>query len=283
MAPGWKFNIKRLSCIALLLLVAIIIKMTFAHSGYSNQQNHPANMQFQENEAAAPEWKVEFDKADDLIEKREIEASTLPEAISILTRLTRRFPNVANIWALLAKGYYYSGRLSTGKPKMLDDYQRGLSAAQRSVAINPNNAEGNFWYGVNLGRISTTRWGFSQLKNVKEIIFRMRRVIEIDPDFGDGAPYIVLGRVYLETPGRPFSIGSRQKALQNLKKALEIKPSYYETHFYLMELYELEGKRELASMEADWLIKDGFHNSYPISAHTIKRKAQEILAKYRGK
>lgn len=283
MAPFLKSNTNQLLVITLLLSATIAVKITAAYSTHSNQQSNHTNTQTQADDATSPGWRSDFEKADRMIEKRETEASSLPEAISMLTQLAKRFPHISEIWALLAKGYYYSGSLSTSKSKMLDDYQRGLHAAKKSIEINPKNVDGHFWYGVNLGRTSTTRWGFSQLRNVREIIFRMQKVIELDPNFADGAPYLVLGRVYLEAPGRPFSIGSRKKALQNLQKALRIRPSYYETHFYLMELYELEGERELASVEADWLVNDEFHNSYPISAQSIKRKAQEILAKYRRK
>lgn len=275
-----KFRITHLSSVILLVAITLTAKPTFA---YSLKSNRPDVDSVGTKQTSTPTREAELERAEHLIDKREIESSAIPETISILTELTRRYPNNADAWALLSRSYYYSGNLSTSKSKVLDDYKRGLEAAKRSVEINPDHVKGNFWYGVNLGRVSTTKWGFGQLKNVKEIVFRMRKVIELDQNFGDGAPYLVLGRVYLEAPGRPLSIGSREKALQNLKKALELKPSNYETHFYLMELYELQGKRDLASLEADWLVKDEFHNSYPISAKTMKRKAQEILTKYRRK
>lgn len=279
------FNFKYISIYIIAILAIYILTLAIpdlhASSPSSSLQKFTAQKYNNTHSHHKLDMKSELENVEKLIEKRELEASALPEAISKLEILSKLYKHNTYVFAQLAQAYYYSATLSSSAAKKLDDFYRGLEAAKKSTDIDPDNLEGNFWYGINLGRVASTKSDISQIKNIKEIVKSMERVLEKDPHFMAGGPYLVLGRVYLEAPGMPISIGDKEKALQYFKKALELDESYYETHYYLMEFYAVDGKMELAVAEAKWLSKSDFHNSYPISAQNIKRKAQEIIAKYR--
>ncbi|MFC2075176.1 TRAP transporter TatT component family protein [Bdellovibrionota bacterium] len=232
---------------------------------------------------AGVDWKAELIRIDGVINERELRSDALPQAIAELTAYHERYPRQADVLSRLAKCYYFIGKFSQSKKKKLDAYKRGFDYSQKALAIEPNHLEGNFWHGINIGRYSSTKGALSALNNVRKIVASMEKVISIDPKFKNAGAHIVLGRVYLEAPGRPFSIGNKKKALEHLQKAKELDPNYYETRLYLMELYDKQKKSKLAKAEAEWIITTPFEDKWPVSARRVKEKAQELLKKYRNK
>ena len=158
-----------------------------------------------------------------------------------------------------------------------------MEYARKAIALDPKSAEGQLWYGINLGSYHSTKGAISSLNSVMKIVRTMEKVIALDPKVRKGAAYIVLGRVYYEAPGRPLSVGNTKKAVEYLEKAKQLDENYYETRFLLMEIYQEKGSTEQAKLEAEWLIKSDFDQTYPVSAAPIKKSAQELLDKYRNK
>jgi len=232
---------------------------------------------------AIVDWENEMTRLDALINQRELQSDALAKAISQLETLHDRFPSQADVLSRLAKSYYFIGKFSHAKKLKLDAFKRGRDYAKKGLRINPDHIEANFWYGINLGRYSSTKGGLRALNALREIVSSMKKVISINPKFKNAGAYIVLGRVYFEAPGRPFSVGNKKRAVEHLEIAKKLAGDYYETHAYLMEVYEKLGKMKLAKAEAEWLTATPFEKRWPISAKPIKKKAQEFLQSSRNK
>ena len=87
-------------------------------------------------------------------------------------------------------------------------------------------------WGLARGKFAAARSGAAA--RVRDL---SQTVIEIDPLFEEGAGYRILGRLHSEAPSIVFITGwvSREKALQNLRRAHQIAPSHPTNSFFLAE------------------------------------------------
>ncbi|HLB59401.1 MAG TPA: hypothetical protein VJL87_04895, partial [Bdellovibrionota bacterium] len=75
-------------------------------------------------EAPVIDWKTELQNIDPLIEKRELDASAIPQAISQLQKLEKTSPSNPEIYAQLARAQYFLGQYSSSREKKLYEFRR---------------------------------------------------------------------------------------------------------------------------------------------------------------
>jgi len=93
------------------------------------------------------------------------------------------------------------------------------------------------------------------LKIVEEIEREFKAARDLDAGFDFAGPERNLGLLYLDAPGWPMSIGSRNKARQHLQKAVELSPDFPDNRLSLLEAYLKWGEKksvdaQLESVEA---------------------------------
>ncbi len=121
-----------------------------------------------------------------------------------------------------------------------DDAQRaalagqGIAASRRAIQIHSNSAAAWFYLGVNLGQLARTKL-FTALGLLDEMESAWERSIAIDPRFHFAAAERSLGLLYLDAPGWPVSLGSRNKARRHLQNAVTLSPEYPENHLCWLE------------------------------------------------
>src|ERR1051326_2638785 len=108
---------------------------------------------------------------------------------------------------------------------------------------------------MNLGQLAQTR-GLGALKLVKQMEGEFTIAKDLDEHFDYAGPDRNLGLLYLGAPVLA-SIGSRSKARQHLKRAVELAPEYPENRLNLIEAYSKWGDRhdatrELKALEEGW-------------------------------
>ncbi len=143
----------------------------------------------------------------------------------------------------LAMAWYWLG-LNAPEGKDLEPFEKAVNAAKRAVEINPDSLPGHYWLGVAYGVYGKAKGIMKSLALVDPIKEEMNWVLAKDPNYEKGGPQRVLGRLYFKLPG--LFGGDTDKAIANLKQAVQIGPERWINHLYLAEVYLKEGEKPQA-------------------------------------
>jgi tetratricopeptide (TPR) repeat protein len=142
--------------------------------------------------------------------------------------------------------------------------ERGTRAGEIAIRLADDRPEGHFWLAANMGRLAESYGLVQALKYRGRIRDELERVVTIDSAWEGGAADAALGQWYATVP-RLFG-GSRQKAEQHLRLALEHDANNTSALSFLGEMLTAEGKtveaRDLlrrvidAPFDADWAPED---------------------------
>ncbi len=196
------------------------------------------------------------------------------EAITCYERIFAATPG-DEIAVRLAKSYYWLGA-HAAKDKQIELFQKGIDWSKKAIEINPKNAGGHFWLGVNNSKYGEARGILKSLFLVGPIIDSMQQVIAIDPGYEYGGPYRVLGRVYFKLPR--FAGGGINKSIENLKKSLEYAPNISTTHLFLAESYMAQKEYQLAQQELNIILSTPAMPGLEPEFNADKEEARRLLA-----
>ena len=154
------------------------------------------------------------------------------------------------VWKLM-RAFYFKGHYCTDNvdlQKKIFDLgkewgQTGLNEFPESIGVHLWTAI--LWgvWGEAYGTFAAAREGVAG--KIRE---HSEKVIEIDPDYKQGAGYRVLGRLHFKAPKIPFILGwpSKKKAVEYLEKAYKISPDHIMTTQYLAEALWERGQKDRA-------------------------------------
>ena len=134
----------------------------------------------------------------------------------------------------LSRSLYWIGR-EEPKEKKLAIYTEAMEAAKKGVELAPNEAPPHYWLAVVYGLYGQEKGIMQSLNLIDPIKQECQAVMKIDPAYSGGGAYMVLGRLYFKVPG--LFGGSNKKAIQNLKKAIELGPDRLLNYVYLADVY----------------------------------------------
>ena len=126
-------------------------------------------------------------------------------------------------------------------------FQKGIDRAKAALNQDNNLVQAHFWLGVNYGSYGEAKGILKSLFLVKPIREEMETVIKLDPTYGGGGGYRLLGVIDYKVPG--IAGGSNKRALENLKKAQEIAPNNPFNIYYMAEYYFNDGDKSKAKSE----------------------------------
>ena len=131
---------------------------------------------------------------------------------------------------------------------------QGVAACRQLIAQAPRRVEGHYYLGLNLGELARTET-VRALKRVREMEQEFKTALTLDPQFDYAGPDRALGLLYQDAPGWPVSLGSRKRAREHLRQAVELAPGFPENRLCLLEALlewgDLKAARaELAATEA---------------------------------
>lgn len=117
----------------------------------------------------------------------------------------------------LAKFNYYLGAHSPDSSEQGKAFHDGIEAGKLAVKLQDGRPDGHFWLGANYGGSAniSTLTGLSAFDDIKS---QMESVIKLDEGYQSGSAYMVLGRLYLESPG--LIGGDTTKAIEYMEKGL---------------------------------------------------------------
>src|SRR4051794_24376965 len=155
--------------------------------------------------------------------------------------------------------------------------ERGMTAAQQAIALQPNRPEGHFWLAADMGTMAEgfgLRAGLKYRKPVKD---ELETVLRLDPAFMDGSADRVLGRWYFRVPG--LFGGSSKEAEAHLLASLKYDDRSTITHYFLAELYQDQGRRGEARGELQKVLDAPLSAAWGPEDEEYKAKARALLAR----
>jgi tetratricopeptide (TPR) repeat protein len=215
-------------------------------------------------------------KCDTLFKERE-DPAKLREAVKSLAAV--RNPNARNYeveWKF-AKYNYFLGRRVTDEKEKEKTFEDGKLAGRIASRIEPNKADGYFWYAANLGELAKLSPVTVGVKSVGDIREAMNKVIEIDPKYQNASAYDGLAQVELSTAG--LMGGKPEKAVEYLETALKIEDDNSYLHLRLAEAYLATGKKDEAKKQLEYLLKMKPHPDYLPEHNETVEKAKKMLEK----
>jgi tetratricopeptide (TPR) repeat protein len=212
-------------------------------------------------------------KADELFRQR-TDPEKLREAVKLLA--AARDPNRRNYeteWKF-AKFNYFLGKQTANEEESEKAFEAGVKAGKIASHIEPEKPDGYFWQGANLGEQAKRAPLTKGLTTIGEIRRIMHKVIELDPEYQNGSAYVALGQIELATR---LTGGKAEKAIEYLKKAVEIEPENAYAQLYLAEAYLAVQKDAEAKKHLDYILQMKPHPEYLPEYNESQEKAKRLL------
>ena len=212
---------------------------------------------------------------DRLYADREHLASATEAARIWEARLAKDPRDFESAWKLARACYWLGGHVAPNEQRK--QFERGIDAANKAVALQPNRAEGHFWLAADMGAMAE---GFGLRAGIKyrgPIKKALETVLMIDAGFLQGSADRALGRWYLKVP-RLFG-GSKDKSVEHLKRSLGYDANSTATHFFLAETYLEMDKKDDARRELQAVFAAPLNPEWTPEDKEFKEKAAALLKK----
>jgi len=157
----------------------------------------------------------------------------------------------------------------------VEAFEKLAARADELVAGHPGSAELLIWNGIIKSSFAGARGGLGALGLAKAARSSLEAAMSVDDRALDGSAYTSLGTLYYKVPGWPMGFGSDKKAVQLLRKALEINPDGIDSNYFYAD-YLLQ-KKEYEEAER-YLLKAQQAAPRPDRPVADEGRQQEILA-----
>ena len=131
-------------------------------------------------------------------------------------------------------------------------YEALIERADKAAAENAGSAEILVWNGIIKSAFAGVKGGVGALSYAKQAKKSLEASLDIDDHALDGSAYASLGTLYFKVPGWPLGFGNDKKAVQFLKRALEMNPNGIDPNYFYADY--LREKKDFESAE-EYLLK----------------------------
>lgn len=122
------------------------------------------------------------------------------------------------LWRLARACFWMAENLSESSPR-LDYASRGRDYAEQALKGARQPVEAYYYLALNLGKMAEAT---SSLKWIKPMLVAAEQAARIDASYDQAGPLRLMGKVYTMAPAWPISVGSPEKAIEVLQKAVAI-------------------------------------------------------------
>lgn len=214
---------------------------------------------------------------DRLYAAREQLASVRQAADIWEARLSANARDFESAWKLARACYWLGGHVPAAEQRQ--QFERGIKAATRAVELEPERPEGHFWMAADMGAMAESFGLRAGIRYRGPIKTALETVLRIDPSFQQGSADRALGRWYFKVP-RLFG-GSKDKAVEHLKRSLGYAPDSTATHYFLAETYLDSDRQDDARRELQLVLDAPLHPEWTPEDREFKQKAKELMARIR--
>ena len=186
----------------------------------------------------------------------------------------------------LLKSYYFKAKFTeSDKDKKKEILKKGKSLGQDLIERNLESVDYIYWYLVNLGSWAEV---YGVLSAAREgVADKMRtyskKIIEMDPNYEDGAGYFMLGAVHYKSPYIPFLLSwpSNSDAIKWLELAYNTGESKIAQAVYLAMAYKKDGQKNKAIEFLDKVMSLSPSSEYFASDWEWIKKAKILSLEYK--
>jgi len=214
---------------------------------------------------------------DFLYAQRERLASAMQAAEIWERRLAANPADFDSAWKLARAAYWLGGHVDNDKRRA--QYERGMDAARRAVALKPDRPEGHFWLAADMGAMAESFGLVAGIRYRGPVKRELESVLRLDPSFQQGSADRALGRWYDKVP-RLFG-GSNDKAVQHLQRSLAYDPGSAASHFFLAEVFVDMNRRDDARAELQKVLDAPLHSDWVPEVKEFRQKAAALLDRLR--
>jgi len=183
-----------------------------------------------------------FDDPDRLYAEREDVTKALAAANIWERRLAAHPGDFESAWKLARACYWLGSHVATDQRRPQLD--RGIEAARRAIAAEPQQPAGHFWLAATMGAMAEIAGMRAGLRYRGEIKRELEQVLALDPAYENGSADRALGRWYFKVPG--LFGGDDRKSLEHLKRSLTYDPDSAASWSFMAETLRELGKRDEA-------------------------------------
>jgi tetratricopeptide (TPR) repeat protein len=160
------------------------------------------------------------------------------------------FPVVPNHYEIAwktARMVYFIGNYGIGEKAFVDTedgiklFEYGYKAGKIAVDLKPKEADGQFWYAIDMGSYGLAYGVFAAASHARDGMHALEQVmISTKPDYQWYGSYRILGKYYEELPG--IFGGSNKKALALITAATTKAPQFSNNWVFLGQFYNKTGE-----------------------------------------
>ena len=148
-----------------------------------------------------------------------------------------------------------SAEFATNHTQRASLAEQGIAACRLAIARESNSAPAHYYLAMNFGQLARTK-GLGALRLVSQMEREFSRARDLDEHLDCAGPDRNLGQLYRDAPVIG-SVGSRTRAREHLKRAVELVPQFPENQLNLIEAYlnwgdRTSAYRQLQTFEALW-------------------------------
>lgn len=96
----------------------------------------------------------------------------------------------------------------------------------KAVRLNDESADAHYWLSVGYAKWSEANGILDSLFYADDILEELNKTIAIRPSLFYGIAWAIRAKVYDFAPGWPLSVGNKERAYQDIRKALEYGPGF---------------------------------------------------------
>ena len=213
-------------------------------------------------------------QAENLFRQR-ADLAKLREAVKLLGAARNMDNRNYDVEWRFARLNYFLGKQTTDAKESEAAFADGLQAGRIASRIEPNKADGFFWYGANLGEQAKRSPVTVGIKAIDEIRATLNKVIEIDPKYESASAYVGLAQIELKAG--LLGGGKAEKAVELLEKALELEKNNTYIYLYLGEAYLAVGRDAEARKHLEYLLKMKPDAEYMFEYNETTARAKKLL------
>ena len=200
-------------------------------------------------------------------------------AYNILDSLFKTHPEEPEVIWKYAHFCYNRGSDAKDKKEKMKWFIKGKEVCEKLIKKYPEHPELHYWYAVNRAKEGEMRGVMSSLFMVDDLKREANLVLNLYPKHA-GA-HVLLGGIYGALPG--FAGGSRDKAIQHYKKAIQNDSTYVAAYIRLAEGLIKKKRYKEAREVLERLLNLKKPNDARLYYLKDKPKAEKMLKELEGK
>jgi tetratricopeptide (TPR) repeat protein len=182
-------------------------------------------------------------RADTLMAEVPPQIEHVDRALAALQRVLDRTPQdpFAVHWRL-ARGCFLMTEVLKNEAQRREYAVLGQKHAAQALALQPERVEPHYFLALNTAKIAEAD---RDLGLIEVMLKQAERAAAIDPAFDEAGPYRFMGKVYITAPSWPVSVGSAEKGVELLERAVKLAPVPL-NRVFLGEAYYKDDEYKLA-------------------------------------